>query len=167
VRLSLIDRIEFREIKKRGYKVPLTEVSFYVKDLEAFIKWCCVDKFNQRMWTWNIERANKSRAKKPKFEMHIQGKRVHVYPQEKLVVSYEGTLHYVCQHSFDINPYGIRECFYDRIAKNEIGYLFTRKGEKLLVRSDDIDIGFLLTYEQCKEYKDNFTNWIQYRRSKE
>jgi hypothetical protein len=127
-----------------------------------------------REWNWGYDRFKRSKAAHPKpFKLGHGNKQCSIYPRAgkmgkfnfvgaitKTVVS---PLHYVCQHLFDHYPRRVHDMFYDSMRPNTLGKLHTLKGEELIVRSDDILIGFMLTYPQCLEYGNKFSTWIRHR----
>lgn len=115
--LELIERIGFHERKASGYRIPFIETYIYVRNLMKFLELCFGEKWNDRFdgkssIEWNIKRLEKSKAKRPKFDILINQKRVDIYPRENLIVGREGGIHYICQHSFDMLPIEAREIFY-------------------------------------------------------
>jgi len=171
--LKLIERIEFHEGKSRNLTKPYIETQFYVTDLEKFLAYCSDEKWKKAFgkkstFDYHMKRIKKSRAKRPKFNMHIN-RDVIVYPKENMCSIIECGLHYVCQHSFDILPYEDRAVFYGHFERDRacIGMLFGLDGSKRKVFTTDILDGFMLHREQINKYDDSFVVWIKHRRDEE
>ncbi len=155
--------IEFHEKKKSGRRI---EVWFFAEKgkLKNLMEFLSGERWDEWSWKHMMDRFSRSKAKDPKYDFFAGGRIVHVYPRTEKVVNYNVGLHYICQHSFDIFnscPREVKEWFYERLNPNEIGYLHVGD-EKFLVRSDDISLGFSLSYDQCMKFRDSFTEWIKF-----
>lgn len=166
--LKVLERVEFHEIEnKKIYRLPFVKTQFYVSDIKTFLKLCSGNRWNEEMFNFNIERKRKSKAKRPCFDMFVNGRQVFVYPKENMVEVREVGLHYICQHSFDLFPSEVRGVFYESIEPIKLGILHTLKGENLEVTSKDIHDGFMLHREQVDRFKDSFAEWVRNRRKNE
>jgi len=170
---NLVDKMEFHEFKTSGCTVPYVQLYCYVTNIEDFLQLCMDKEFNSEELKFKLQNISKSKAKRPNFEMYYHYTTIKVYPKEKLIVSGQGGLHYICQHIFDFVPNNVHSVFYP-VTKREdwtIGKLFVEcgknKGIILEVKAFDILTGFMLTYKQIQKYQDTFSVWIDYMRKTE
>ena len=166
-------KIEFYEKKSSALIQPYIETRIYVENVEDFVKLCAEEEWEGSFsvgsnFGYEMKRIEKSRAKRPKFDLSIRQKKITVYPKENLITGMECRLHYVCQHSFDMLPSEMRTPIYDYFDnKKLLGILYTLKGEELKVFNSDILDGFMLRHDHEQKFGSNFVNWIRHRREEE
>ena len=172
----LLKKVEFHEAKSRNLIRCHIEAYFYVEDVEKFLTWCADDEWTailskKSTFDYHMVRVNRSKAKRPHFEMTIGGRTVRVYPRENLVITMECGIHYICQHIFDIFPHESKHIFYCHKGIDDwtIGKLYPMKKDlpALDVKASDILDGFMLHREGCDKYHDSFVKWIQHRRDED
>jgi hypothetical protein len=181
--INALEKIEFYEFKNPSYIKSGIATRFYIKpnsiSLHDFLKLCDGENWNhnytEEEFQMKYKKAMSSKRDNPHFQMFINNMHCEIYPKQSYIEVTEVGLHYICQHSFDIFPYEVKDLFYgyERFAK-PIGKLYPIKRCKLencgqhdnslVVKNSDILSGFMLDREGIDKYDDSFIEWIKHRR---
>lgn len=175
---ELVEKIEFHEVKTSDMFNPGVETQVYAKAdmFFALAEWLSGKRWSLeydggKHFKSECDHAMRSRKERPHFSCRLDEVTVEVYPKQKMFTYFEGGLHYICQHSFDMFPYDVKSAIHSVFSPERdinLGYFYGRilrhkTPEPLMVTCNDISVGFMLDTVGIHKYHDDFGFFISQR----